>query len=321
MKIDFVELDRCPLCDCESWSTILSSDRFRHGLTTVMCDDCLLAYTNPMPSDEFLTRFYERNYRRYYTSYSKPSPTYIKRLGRDVRAKYHAEYLDERIDLSTLSYAIDVGAAEGSLLKALREHCSAETRFIGVEPNGLFSAFGLEKRYYDQVVPTIEELEVDGDGKVLISLVHILEHIFDPHQFVLALRRKLKATDLLFVDVPNVSEYTDITSVHVAHLYHFDKETLSEFVHQNGFQILDVEEHEPPYHPKSIRLLCEVSEKASITERCYINDTNRQSRSARLTRAFERVNDSIGDFFSFRNIAERAARRQWNLLKRFLEDM
>lgn len=318
MKIQFVEVTHCPLCSGCSFVKLLSKDKFKHGLTTVRCDDCLLVFTNPMPSEEYLNTFYQKHYRKYYTTYSKPNLKYIKRLHFDVRARYHAAFLNEMLPLSKMECVVDVGAGEGSLLNAIRKYCPQQTRIVGVEPGEGFSEFALQQGYYDEVLPDVDELEIKAKGKVLISLVHVLEHVLDPVGFLSTLRKKLKPGDYLFIDVPNVSEYMQIWEIHIAHLYHFDKETLSACVGRSGFSIRSVEEHEPPRHPKSIRILCEASDidDAILNE---IKKSNKSERSQNILSAFKRVNDSAPEYFSIKNHAKRIMKRQLEFARKLVE--
>jgi hypothetical protein len=74
-----------------------------------------------MPSEAYLENFYRTDYRKRYTGYKKPSHKYIVRLGRDVRARYHADFVLKSGGLKDEITLIDIGAAEGSFLKAMAE--------------------------------------------------------------------------------------------------------------------------------------------------------------------------------------------------------
>jgi hypothetical protein len=151
-----------------------------------------------------------------------------------------------------------------------------------------------------------------------MCMIHVLEHVFSPGHFLVTLQEKLKPYDLLFIDVPNVCEYNQISEIHIAHLYHFNITTLARYVSESGFKILKIEEHEPPHHPKSIRLICEVIEynKGNFNS---LPDTNMIDKRDKILLAFKRVNNSKEDYFSSRSLIKRKVKRYLSLAKRFFE--
>lgn len=254
MSENWVQLTTCPICCSENINGVFQGDKFEDGLHTYLCYACAVSFTNPMPSEAYLDHFYRTDYRKRYSGYKQPSHKYIARLGRDGRALYHAEFVLNSGALKDGITLIDIGAAEGSFLKSMASVAGQykNVSSIGIEPNQEFSRWALENGYYDHVVDNVNK--VDVTGPVLISMIHVLEHIREPVKFLADL--VTKHNDLtIFVDVPDTTEYKSVSEIHLAHLYHFTEHSLVRCFEKAGLTVMQCERHSPPNHPKSIRII------------------------------------------------------------------
>ena len=314
MQLETSQVEDCLVCGGNSFTKLLSSDKFKMGLCTDICDDCGIVFTNPMPSEKYLDYFYKKVYRKFYTTYSVPSETYIKNLGRDKRAAYHASFLHRAGYLGELERYIDVGAAEGSFLKALKDlRLGGSREFIGVEPSIPFSDFALRAGFYDRHVDNIHELEI-GRGSALISMIHVLEHIHQPKEFLVQLKDSLGPKGLLYIDVPNIVEYNSIAEIHIAHLYHFDVDSLRNLLVQAGYEILVIEAHEPPHHPRSLRAVATPLALREDLKASIIFNTDERSLVIKTT--FTRVEGSLKNYFSMKAVCRRFLKRVLGPVKR-----
>ena len=314
MRLETKQVKSCPICGGNSFTNLLTSDKFKMGLCTDICNDCGIVFTNPMPSDKYLDYFYKKVYRKFYTTYATPSKTYIKNLGRDKRAAYHASFLYKNGYLNDIERYIDVGASEGSFLKALKDLPLGDSReFIGVEPSIPFSDFALQAGFYDRRVENIHELDI-GIGSTFISMIHVLEHIHQPKDFLIKLKDNLGPNGLLFIDVPNIVEYSSIAEIHIAHLYHFDIDSLRNLLVQAGYKVLEIEAHEPPHHPKSLRALAKPLVMKENLESSIVSSTD--ERSSLIRESFLKIENSKKVFFSNRAKFRRFAKRYLGPVKR-----
>lgn len=295
MKIQSESLSACPLCGCKELSTVLYTDKYMHGLKTKLCEGCLLMFTSPMPTEEFLAEFYQNHYRKYYTSYKRPSALYIKRLGRDIRAEYHAAFISQQLPCQTFKRVIDIGAAEGSMLKALRSKVNPSAKIIGVEPSDEFSDFAIKNKLYDHHVRAVDDVETSNDTTLYV-MIHVLEHIRDPIAFLTNLSEKMNAEDRIFIDVPDTLAYSTIAEIHIAHLYHFDVVNFRQLLIQGNFEVQLAEAHEPPHHPKSLRIIAKPRKTAEKIAQCF--DENRIERRKILDRAIKKIQTSQRNYFS-----------------------
>lgn len=81
----------------------------------------------------------------------------------------------------------------------------------------------------------------------LITMNHVLEHIAHTPAFMRELRRILADDGLVFISLPNVHAWkfyfrrgAYAWTFHHEHFLHFSVQTLSRFLHQYGFEIMDI---------------------------------------------------------------------------------
>ena len=311
MSDNWAQLTTCPICGSEYIKEVFHGDKFEDGLHTYLCDACAVSFTNPMPSEAFLDHFYRTDYRKRYSGYKRPSHKYITRLGRDERARYHADFVLESGVLKDEVTVIDIGAAEGSFLKAMAAVAEQykNVSSIGVEPNLEFSRWALENGYYDHVVDNVDKLGVTGP--VLISMIHVLEHIREPVKFLADLVVKHHEL-IIFVDVPDATEYKSVTEVHLAHLYHFTEHSLVRCFEQAGLTVMQCERHSPPNHPKSIRIIGRSLRGDQYTAHVEQIRTLTEELTS-VNAAYVRIEDSRRHYFS----AIQRLRRGLQKIRRF----
>jgi SAM-dependent methyltransferase len=222
------------------------------GIQTVGCRRCGLVLTNPQPSEAALDRFYREHYRRFYQRVDQPDLAYVERLRKDGRSRATVEFLISRDALPAAAKVLDVGASEGAMLRAIADLRPDTTR-VAVEPNPAFRAFA--ESYADCTVhASLSELE--GQTFDLVIVNHVLEHVREPVPFLQQLAAVLHPTGHLYIDVPNVIDYSSLQDFHIAHLYHFGPASLRRLVRLGDFAVEFAEAHRPVMHPPSIRALC-----------------------------------------------------------------
>lgn len=252
----------CPICGGTSFETLATIDRYRMGIRTVGCHGCGLAMTNPQPTVQAMEDFYGNHYRRFYENVTTPSLKYIQQLGRDKRARYTAEYLKRAGLLDGEKSVVDVGCAEGSLLKEITRQ-APRLRVEGIEPNKAFAGFAQDWVGCKVYADLDEALEcITGSCDIVITN-HVAEHVLNPVTFLEDLQKLLNKNGVIYIDVPSLSEYKSIESLHIAHLYHFSQKTLAAAGRAANLVGSEPEKHSPPKHPRSIRCIFTMQERAA----------------------------------------------------------
>jgi SAM-dependent methyltransferase len=241
----------CPVCESRSFATLAHTDRYRMGVQTCQCRGCGLAMTNPVPSDEALSSFYRNDYRLYYRKVARPSEEHIKEYALTERAAYTAGFLRDAGLLEPARAVLDVGCADGSLLRAIGGQAPGAA-LVGVEPNPHFGEFA-RSWAGATVYADVADVERAGRKFDLITVNHVLEHVREPIVFLRRLAALCTPGGSIYLDVPDAARYRSIDDLHLAHLYHFTSASLANTARRADLLPQRVEKHEPTRHPLSVR--------------------------------------------------------------------
>jgi 2-polyprenyl-3-methyl-5-hydroxy-6-metoxy-1,4-benzoquinol methylase len=222
----------CPLCDAPDPKILSSKDRKGNELTTTCCKSCGLVFNNPIPSEMQLEEFYTHSYRKSYKSTSVPKRKHHVRYARSICSQIsHIPQIYNNINT-----VLDVGAGSGefsALMLSLGKQVDA------IEPTQDYASY--VQRMFD--VPmfcgSITHFKTEKTYD-LIRLNHVLEHMRDPTEKLLAMRNLLSKGGVLHVEVPNFVTYAKSKSpgnmFHYGHIYNFDHETLLAFAARAGLK-------------------------------------------------------------------------------------
>lgn len=253
MKFDYLELhiQPCPCCEGLDFEALVNNDRYLMGLNTVGCVHCGLVQTNPRPSAQGLNTFYSNFYRRYYQGVVSPSQAYVTKMRKEERFARAVSFIRSHINLNDIKgEVLDVGCSEGGFFKALRMS-GFDGKLFGVEPNRSFAEYA-EKTTNAKVYESLDKLDEKVD---LVVLNHVFEHLYNPISFLSSIKKNLKKHSYVYIDVPDAEAYKSIDDIHIAHLFHFTTRTLSRIIADAGYHLIVCEQHNPPFHPPSIRVL------------------------------------------------------------------
>lgn len=269
----------CPLCQGLRFDRLAGTDRYDMGLVTVGCLGCGLVMTNPQPTAEALDDFYTHHYRHFYRDFGPadgvPTAEHIQAERVDVRCAVTAELLASRGDLRPGMVVLDIGAAEGSMLKAVRDQVP-DTRRIAIEPNPTFGRYAMALAGCEWHA-SLDALRASSPPPIdLVIINHVLEHLKQPVQVLESLKPLLAPNARIYIEVPDVTEYRKLKMLHIAHLYHFSEDTLAQLVVRAGYDVRLNEKYEPKKHPRSVRCVLAVAEHSAAAARAP-EPTNRRA--------------------------------------------
>jgi len=252
-NIDLVD-PSCINCKNTTFTPLISNDRYFMGLNSEGCNNCGLVQINPRPSDSAFEKFYKTDYRFYYQGVQKPTEEYIKNLKKSERLDYTIKNIDKTISLGKVSSILDYGCSEGAMFEALKR-AGFNGALYGVEPNPEFAEYAAA----NNSVVVHDSIEVFLERVDLIIVNHVFEHLTNPIKFLISIKKNLNPNGFLYIDVPDVDRYTSINDFHIAHVAHYSQRTLTAVLFKSGFDLISLQPHEPPNHPKSIRVFAKVS--------------------------------------------------------------
>lgn len=246
----------CPLCGATEYRTVCSHDRNFLGLTTVSCSRCHFCFTNPYPDEASIGRFYEDMYRQTVKSEEVPGLDSKEAKSREARKAYYADLLFAHCP--NMHSFLDVGCGDGGLAEAVAARAPATDIHL-IEKNRSFLAYA-ESRSGGRGYASLNDLTRSGATLQVVSLIHVLEHFVDPLSVLRDIRISANVDTRLVIDVPDSLAYTSLSDVHFSHPSHFCAETLTTALGLCGFSVIYLKHHSPPVFPKSILVVCKLSE-------------------------------------------------------------
>lgn len=230
--------DNCPICKNTSFEKVMDCKDYtvsNKTFTIVSCKKCGLQFTNPIPLEDEIGKYYESEE---YISHSNTSKGIVNKLYQSVRNITLQQKLKLVKNLTQGKKILDIGSGTGEFLKVCKE---ADFEVIGIEPSEEAKRFAI-KNYKLEIHPENKIKEFNEKSFDLITMWHVLEHVYHLEERVKEINRILKKNGVLVVAVPNRNSYDakhykqywaayDLPR----HLYHFTEKDIKNLFEKNGF--------------------------------------------------------------------------------------
>lgn len=222
----------CPLCGNVQRDLLSRRDRHGEPLDTAICTRCGLVTHASIPTADELRDYYASQYRMEYHHESSPSPRRVMRAWRQG-ARLLALL---RGDLKAGATVLEIGAGIGATVKAF-ELAGFDAK--GIEPGAGFQNYSHDKLHARVERATLEELPAEPCAD-LVLLVHVIEHLRDPHWALQTIGAMLNEDGLLYIECPNLQAPFARPGrlFHRAHIFNFTGSTLEAFARKAGLQIV-----------------------------------------------------------------------------------
>ena len=244
-------LRACPNCGSNNYKIISETMKDGINLPTVICRECSLIYTNPVPPEDLYNLFYLEAYNDFYIHQDSFTPS-LKGTPADISkiiGMIH-DYLPDRN-----SDILEVGSGSGRFLYYLAEKYP---HAIGIEPGS--NSSNAKAVHKLNIIDDFFEAHDFGDQKFnMIIMIHVLEHFYDTDRAISKCRDLLTDNGYMLIEVPNILKpfrSLDHYFLRYVHTVNFSPETVKWFLAKRGFQIiyLDSGGIRGPV-PKNIRLV------------------------------------------------------------------
>lgn len=231
------DVKSCPLCGSNKYSLFDKRTFMGHLVINRICDACGFVFLSPRMSEQELQDYYRSEYRRSYQGSEEPTPKDLS-----VQAE-RADTLLMRVKhkITRPAYYLDIGCSSGMLLQRFRDEYGCQV--FGIEPGAAYRSFAQKSGL--EVFVSLEELDQSGQPRFdLISMVHVLEHLPGPLEYLTRLREVyLQSSGWLLIEVPNLYAHD---CFEIAHLSSFSRHTLAEMLRLAGFKVVAFFEHGAP---------------------------------------------------------------------------
>lgn len=246
----------CPLCGCpekkilkiqtfkDLYLDMIDASYMNMERTIVECKNCSFIYRNPTLDENDLDVLYKK-FRDMSLRGETPDEYFdrITSLPEDQSENFSKliwikEFLSEYLPLN--GNILDVGCGGGVFLSTFN-NAYAHWNMYGIEPTTSFSELARRRAnaniYNGTYIPGIFPIKFN-----LITVNQVLEHVTDPVQFLKNLKKDLLSNGIIYLEVPDISDFADLPEdhdrFHMQHLSIFSSATLTQACKKAGFQIV-----------------------------------------------------------------------------------
>ncbi len=243
------ETTSCPVCRGQKSTEFLDApDRFASNLTASLsilrCESCSMVYLNPRPTEEESKQYYQHEeYLPFSSTQQGKSVTGLAyRLVRRINLRWKRRLIEHYWRKGKAKGAgrlLDVGCGTGEFLEAVRR---GGWQVEGVERDENASAWARESLGIPVETGSVDTLQTTSGLFDVITLWHVLEHLYDPGAAVRKIRDLLANDGYVLIALPNVGGLDSrvyganwIALDTPRHVNHFSPTTLTRLLTEAGF--------------------------------------------------------------------------------------
>jgi 2-polyprenyl-3-methyl-5-hydroxy-6-metoxy-1,4-benzoquinol methylase len=230
----------CPICNETKNEVYLHCKDHtvsEHTFTIVKCLSCNFIYTNPVPPESEIGKYYKSESYISHTDTKKGIINKLYHFVRNITIKKKLQLLDQ---LSGKGKLLDIGCGTGHFIK----ECKNQGWTVeGTEPDP--DARKLAETLTDSKISETVFAKTEFKSYNIISLWHVLEHVHRLNETIEQIKKLLKDNGHLIIAVPNCESFdAKYYKEHWAafdlprHLYHFTQDSMENLLHKHGFNII-----------------------------------------------------------------------------------
>lgn len=234
------EIKKCVVCRGDDFSLhVKLKDHMitQEEFSIVTCNNCGFHFTNPIPEQDKIGAYYKSEE---YVSHSSSNKGLINFLYNKVRNKTLQDKVRWVKNAVNGNRLLDIGSGTGHFLKVANEN---GFEGYGIEPDEDARNFA-HKENHVRSCEQSELYNVEKNSIDVITMWHVLEHVYELRKDIQVMNEILVAGGKLFVAVPNMNSYDakyykeywaayDVPR----HLYHFQQQDISKLFMDLGFEL------------------------------------------------------------------------------------
>ena len=238
-----VHHELCPVCKSariHPLLTIRDHSVSHEEFVVWQCGDCSLRFTQDVPDEVSIGRYYQSTD---YISHTNTSKGLVNQLYQKVRTFTLQQKAGLIISKTTQKGSLlDIGAGVGAFLHAMKQK---GWTVRGIEPDA--GAREQARKMYSLDLENTDILhQLEPQQYDAITLWHVLEHVHQLHPYVERLKSLLKPGGRIFIAVPNYEAadagiYKPFWAAYDVprHLYHFTPRSMETLMKIHGLNLIE----------------------------------------------------------------------------------
>ena len=238
-----MRVNECPVCGNKSVNKFLELEDYflsKESFEISLCAECGFKFTNPVPRETDLPKYYESDD---YISHSNTSKGFVNKIYQLVRnhsIKQKAGIATHKINNGE---ALDIGCGTGDFLNELSRR---GWKVKGIEPNktarnNAINNFGLDVSDEQQL------FKFGANGFDVITMWHVLEHVYNLDKHLSQIKKILRKDGRLIIALPNADSmdaniYKNYWAAYDVprHLHHFNQASFKKLMERYEFEIIKI---------------------------------------------------------------------------------
>ena len=202
-RSQFVEV-ACPACGGDQWEPGLVKFEFRY----LLCSDCGSLYLSPRPTVAMYGAYYQEaeSVKFWSSHFFKETAEARRQKIFNPRAHLVAQWAEKcGIPSDATGVFVDIGSGYAIFLEEIRR-LEYFGQIMGIEPEPNLAKVGRD-RGFDIIEKKLEDLKDGEVGADFATAFEVLEHVFNPQEFLIAARRILRPGGILMFTTLTVSGF------------------------------------------------------------------------------------------------------------------
>lgn len=241
------EAEACPACGAAEIRVLFEAGDHLFRTTderfqVVECAACRLLRLAPRPTPSQLWRYYPREY--WFVPGTDAGARLVESYRRFV-LRDHVRFVEKALAHSEATgIVLDVGCGGGLFLRLLKER---GYRVVGLEFSLAAAGIAWEYNGVPALCGSLSKAPLPAGSCAVITMFHVLEHLYEPADYLRAARSLLHDDGRLIVQVPNAASWQFLLfgehwrGLEVPrHLYNFRAGDLEVLLDRCGFEVVRV---------------------------------------------------------------------------------
>jgi 2-polyprenyl-3-methyl-5-hydroxy-6-metoxy-1,4-benzoquinol methylase len=236
-----IHYTHCPVCSSAAIDPLLTAKDHtvsKEDFVLWQCRQCTLRFTQDVPDEESIGRYYQSPE---YISHTNTSKGLLNKLYQNVRQYTLGQKAKLIISHTKEKGAIlDIGAGIGAFLSGMQQRGWEVT---GIEPDAT-ARKNAQELYGLSLQQPQALLKLPAGRFDAITLWHVLEHVHQLHPYIERIKSLLAHEGKVFIAVPNYTSadaaaYRNYWAAYDVprHLYHFTPQSIAVLMQAHGLKV------------------------------------------------------------------------------------